>query len=169
MNRILPLALCLMLGLASTAQAARVTVSDVRVRADDSFGIDPTEAVLDMCSVTKGMTAEQADVQAAISADVKALLATPNYAKAEAAIGQDKDGNWVIVYTVSRRPQLAEAPAISGLDGAIRESTAEEAVELGRDDRVDDAIAAAAAGRLRDKLAERTRHPRLYLRGEHGL
>ena len=121
MNRILPLALCLMLGLASTAQAARVTVSDVRVRADDSFGI---------------------------------LLATPNYAKAEAAIGQDKDGNWVIVYTVSRRPQLAEAPAISGLDGAIRESTAEDAVELGRDDRVDDAIAAAAAGRLRDKLAE---------------
>ena len=150
----LPLALCLMLGLAATAHAARVTVSDVRVRADDSFGIDPTEAVLDMCSVTKGMTAEQADVQAAISADVKALLATPNYAKAEAAIGQDADGNWVIVYTVSRRPQLAETPAFTGLDGTIRESSAEEAIELGRDDRVDDAIAAAAAGRLREKLAE---------------
>lgn len=154
MKRILPFALCLMLGLAPVAHAARITVSDVRVRADDTFGVDPTEAVLGMCSVQKGMAAEQADIQSAISDDVKALLATPDYAKADAAIGQDANGDWVIVYTVSRRPQLVQEPAIDGLDRAIRLSTAEEAVKLKAQDRVDEAIAAAAAGRLRDKLAQ---------------
>ncbi len=150
----LPLALFFCLAFATGVGAAPVTVSDVRVRADDSFGVDPTEAVLSACSVTKGMTAEQADVQAAISADVKGLLATPNYAKVEAAIGQDATGGWVVVYTVSRRPQLADDPAISGLDGAIRESKAADAVKLAANDRVDDAIAAAAAARLREALAK---------------
>ncbi len=153
MNRSL-LALCAALGLAAAAWCARVTVSDVQVRADDNFGIDPSEAVLAMCSVKPGLTAEQADVQAYVSSDVKALLATPNYSKVDAAIGLDDKGAWVVVYTVSRRPQLAAAPAITGLDGALRMGKAEDAVKLGSNARVDDAIAAAAAGRLRDKLRE---------------
>ena len=149
----LPL-LLLVLGIATPAAAATVTVSDVRVRADDTFGVDPTEAVLAMCSVTKGMTAEQSTVQETISADVKALLATPFYSRVDAAIGQDDQGNWVVIYTVSRRPQLAAAPAFAGLDGTIRESKAEDAVKLTANARVDDAIAAAAAGRLRQALED---------------
>lgn len=148
-------ALLLALGLAALpALAAKVTVSDVRVRADDTFGVDPTEAVLAMCSVAKGMAAEQADVQEAISADVKALLATPFYSRVDAAIGQDEQGGWVVVYTVSRRPQLAAAPAFAGIDGVIRHGKAEDAAALAANDRVDDAIAAAAAARLRQKLAD---------------
>ena len=126
-KRLTSLALLLALGLAAAPSfAARVTVSDVRVRADDTFGIDPTEAVLTMCSVAKGMSAEQADVQEAISADVKSLLATPFYSKVDAAIGQDENGGWVVVYTVSRRPQLAAEPAFAGLDGTIRRGKAED-------------------------------------------
>lgn len=142
------------LGLSAAAWGAQVTVADVQVRADDNFGIDPSEAVLAMCSVKPGLSAEQADVQAYVSSDVKALLATPNYSKVDAAIGLDDEGRWVVVYTVSRRPQLAAEPAFVGLDGALRVSKAEDAVKLKSNERVDDAIAAAAAGRLRAKLRE---------------
>lgn len=148
------LSLLAILGLTLPAWCARVTVADVQVRADDNFGIDPSEAVLAMCSVKPGLTAEQADVQAYISSDVNALLATPNYAKVDAAIGLNDKNEWVVVYTVSRRPQLAAKPAITGLDGALRTGRAEEAVALESNATVDDAIAAAAAGRLRAKLQE---------------
>ena len=132
-----------------------ITVSEVRVRADDTFGIDPTEAVLAMCSVQKGFRAAQIDVQKAISADVKALLATPMYARVDAAIGMDDQEQWVVTYTISRRPQLASDPAIDGIDGVIRLSKAEKEVKLKRNDRIDESIAAAAAGRLRAELEDR--------------
>ncbi len=154
MNRLTSLALYVALGLAMPVVAAPVTVSDVQVRAKDTYGIDPTSSVLPMCSVTKGWTAERADVQMAISNDVKALLNTPDYTSVDASIGQDEAGNWVVIYTVSRRPQLAEVPTISGIDGALRLSKAEEAVDLERNTRVDDAIASAAAKRLAAKLAD---------------
>ncbi len=154
MNRLTSLALYVALGLVSPALAASITISDVQFRAKDTFGIDPTSSVMPMCSVTKGWTAEQADVQRAISNDVKALLNTPDYSAVDASIGQDEDGNWVVIYTVSRRPQLAKAPAITGLDGELRISKAEEAIKLVTNDRVDDAIASAAANRLKAKLEE---------------
>ncbi|MBQ9694507.1 MAG: outer membrane protein assembly factor BamA [Kiritimatiellae bacterium] len=135
--------------------ASYITVSEVRVRADDTFGIDPTEAVLAMCSVQTGFRAEQVDVQKAISADVKALLATPMYAKVDAAIGVDDQQNWIVTYTISRRPQLAADPAIDGIDGVIRQSKAEQKLKLKRNERIDEAIAAAAAGRLRTELEDR--------------
>ena len=146
--------LLFLLFVASESFAVRVTVSDVQVRADDNFDVDPTAAVQSMCSLRKGTVAEQIDVQSAISADVKALLASPDFSKADAAIGQDEKGDWVVVYTVSRRPQLAEDPAIDGLDGALRMGKAQDALELKRLERVDNAIASAAAGRLRAKLAK---------------
>ncbi len=154
MNRLTSLALYVALGLVSPALAATITVSDVQVRAKDTFGIDPTSSVMPMCSVTKGWTAERADVQAAISNDVKSLLKTPDYTSVDAAIGQDDEGNWVVIYTVSRRPQLAEVPTITGIDHALRLSKAEEAIGLERNTRIDDAIASAAAKRLEAKLAE---------------
>ncbi|MBR4946439.1 MAG: outer membrane protein assembly factor BamA [Kiritimatiellae bacterium] len=132
-----------------------ITVSDVRVRADDTFGIDPTEAVLAMCSVQTGFRAAQIDVQKAISADVKALLATPMYARVDAAIGLDDQDQWVVTYTISRRPQLASDPAIDGIDGVIRLSKAEQVIKLKRNERIDESIAAAAAGRLRAELEDR--------------
>ncbi len=147
--------LCAFLGVLSSAWAASITVSDVQVRADDNFGVDPTEAVLAMCSVKPGLEAEQADVQTYISSDVKALLATPNYSKVDAAIGLDENNAWVVIYTVSRRPQLAAAPAITGLDGALRLGKAEEAVKLESNARIDEALAAAAAGRLRAALQDK--------------
>lgn len=139
---------------AAALHAARVTVSDVQVRADDNFDVDPTAAVQSMCSLHKGITAEQLDIQSTISADIKALLASPDFSQADASIGQDEQGNWVVIYTVRRRPQLAADPAIEGLNGAIRMGKAEDAVKLTRLERVDEAIAAAAAGRLRDKLVK---------------
>jgi len=149
------LSLLLALCLASAAWCAQIEVADVRVRADDNFDVDPTEAVFAMCSVKTGLTAEQADLQDMIAADVKALLATPNYSNVEAAIAlADKEDAWVVIYTVSRRPQLAAEPSISGLNGELRLSKAEEAVNLKSNDRVDDAIASSAAGRLRAKLQE---------------
>lgn len=132
-----------------------ITVSEVHVRADDTFGIDPTEAVLAMCSVQNGFRAAQNDVQKAISADVKALLATPMYAKVDAAIGVDAQQNWIVTYTISRRPQLAADPAIDGIDGVIRLSKAETKLQLKRNDRIDESIAAAAAGRLRAEIEDR--------------
>ncbi len=154
MNRLTSFALYLALGLVATAQAARITVADVQVRADDTFGVDPTGAVMTMCSVTKGMVAEQEDVQTAIGNDVKSLMATPLYSSVEASIGLDKNGDWVVIYTVSRRPQLAEDPAINGLDGELSRGKAEEAVKLHRLDKVDESLASAAAMRLRAKLEE---------------
>ncbi len=154
MNRLTSFALYMALGLAATAQAARITVADVQVHANDTFGIDPTSAVMTMCSVTKGMVAEQADIQAAIGNDVKALMATPQYSNVEASIGLDDNGDWVIIYTVSRRPQLAEDPIINGLDGELSRGKAEEALKLNRLDKVDDSIASAAAMRLKAKLEE---------------
>lgn len=139
--------------LAGVAMGARVTVSDVQVRANDNFGVDPTRDVRQICSVQAGWTAEQAEVQAAMSADVKALLESPFYSRVDVSIGQNERGEWVVVYTVERKPLLSEDPVIEGLDGAIRLGKAEEAVKLTQRDRVDDAIAAAAAGRLRNKLA----------------
>ncbi len=143
-----------LLGLASVAWGARVTVAEVQVRADDNFGIDPTEAVQAMCSVQPGMTAEMVDLQASISSDVRALLATPNYSNVDAGIGTNEEGALVVVYTVSRRPQLATEPSIVGIDGALRVSRAEEAVALKSNARIDDVIAASAAERLRAKLEE---------------
>ncbi len=154
MNRLTSLALYVALGLIPPAVAATVTVSDVQIRANDTFGIDPTSAVMPMCSISKGWTAEQADIQTAISNDVKALLNTPDYSAVEASIGQDENGDWVIIYTVSRRPHLALAPVITGLDGELRLSKAEETINLNANDRVDDTIAAAAALRLKAKLEE---------------
>ena len=139
----------------SADDSTYVTVSEVLVRADDTFGIDPTDAVLTMCAVQPGFRAAQIDVQKAISADVKALLATPMYAEVEAAIGMDADGFWVVTYTIARRPQLAADPAIDGIDGVIRESKAQKELNLKRNERVDEAIAAAAAGRLREELEDR--------------
>ncbi len=151
-KRLTKFALCMLLGFAATVQAERVAIADVQVQADDTFGVDPTGAVMTMCSVTKGMTADQMDIQTAISNDVKALMATPLYSKVDAAIGTDAEGNWVVIYTVVRRPQLAEDPAINGIDGVIRRGKAEDAVKLVRLDKVDDAIASAAAKRLEVKL-----------------
>ena len=71
--------LLFLLFVASESFAVRVTVSDVQVRADDNFDVDPTAAVQSMCSLRKGTVAEQIDVQSAISADVKALLASPDF------------------------------------------------------------------------------------------
>ena len=139
----------------ATPESPYITVSDVQVRADDTFGIDPTEAVLAMCSLQKGFRAPQTEVQKAISADVKALLATPMYAKVDAAIGVDEAQDWVVTYTISRRPQLAEDPAIDGIDGVIRQSKAETKLKLKRNDRVDESSAAAAAGRVRTELDDR--------------
>lgn len=146
----LPFQLCAQ----SDATDAYITVSSVRVRAEDTFGIDPAEAVLAMCSVQSGFRAKQVDVQKAISADVKALLSTPFYAKADAMLGIDEQGGWVVEYVVSRRPQLAADPAIDGIDGVLRLSKAEKALKLVRNDRVDEAIAAAAAGRLRAEIED---------------
>ena len=146
----LPFQLCAQ----SDATEAYITVSSVRVRAEDTFGIDPAEAVLAMCSVQSGFRAKQVDVQKAISADVKALLSTPFYAKADAMLGIDEQGGWVVEYVVSRRPQLAADPAIDGIDGVLRLSKAEKALKLVRNDRVDEAIAAAAAGRLRAEIED---------------
>lgn len=133
--------------------AERVTVQEVQVRANDNFGVDPSADVRQICSVKPGWIADQSDIQAAMSADVKALLANPLYARVDVAIGQNEQGNWVVIYTVERRPLLAEAPVIEGLDGAIRLGKAEDAIKLTWNDRIDESIAAAAAGRLRDKLA----------------
>lgn len=140
------------IGLACVAQAARIRVAEVQVRADDSYGIDPTDAVLAMCSVRAGMEAEQEEIQNAISADVKTLMATPNYSNVEASIGVTETDDWTVIYTITRRPQLAADPAIKGLDGSIRMGKARDAVKLSSNEQVDDAIAAAAAGRLKAEL-----------------
>lgn len=144
---IVVMALCAAMGL-----AARVRVSDVRVLADDNFGVDPAADVQKICSVRPGWVAEQADIQAAMSNDVKALLAMPLYARVSVSIGMDAQGDWVVVYTVGRRPWLAADPVIEGLDGAIREGKAQEEVGLSVKDQVDESIAAAGAERLRKKL-----------------
>ncbi len=140
---------------ASAAAAAQVTVSDVRVRADDHFGVDPTESVLALCSVTPGMTDEQANIQTAISNDVRELLGTPNYTSVTADLGVDENDNWVVVYTVVRRPQLAAAPAVSGLDGSISAGKALDELKLSSNDPIDDTVASAAASRLREAIRSR--------------
>ena len=144
---------------AASAVAARpadfgrsVTVADVRVQANDNFGVDPTDAVLAMCSVKAGMSATEPELGRYVSADVKALLATPDYSDVSTRIGKTDKGDWVVIYIIARRPQLAEAPAYAGVDEVMRLSKAEEAVKLNRNDRIDDSIASAAAQRLRAKL-----------------
>lgn len=162
MKRLLQLMMIAMMtctGMSLFAQAETyaeyVTVKEVRVRAEDTFGIDPTEAVMAMCSLRAEDTLKKrSDVQKTISADVKALLATPTYSKVDALLDMNDAGNWVVEYVVSRRPQLADDPAIEGIDGVIRKSRAEKKLQLVRNDRIDDAIAAAAAGRLRAELEE---------------
>ncbi|MEG1788136.1 MAG: outer membrane protein assembly factor BamA [Kiritimatiellia bacterium] len=144
--------LCSFLTFCSALFAVRVTVGDVQVRADDHFDVDPTESVLAQCSVQKGQTDEQANIQNAVSNDVKELLATPNYSKVDASLGVNDNGEWVVIYTVARRPQLAAEPAITGLNGAIREGKARDAMKLKSNDRIDDTLAAAAAARIRDEL-----------------
>lgn len=139
----------------SAAVAAQVTVSDVRVRADDQFGVDPTESVLTLCSVTPGMTDEQVNIQTAISNDVRELLGTPNYTSVTADLGVDENGDWVVVYTVVRRPQLAAAPAVTGLNGAISERKALDELKLSSNDPIDDTVASAAASRLREAIRSR--------------
>jgi outer membrane protein insertion porin family len=157
--QVLCIATTAFLGMPLFAQAEgaadMVTVSEGRVRAEDTFGVDPTESVMAMCSLRASETPKsRVDVQQTMSADVKALLATPTYSKVDALISVDDAGNWVVDYVVSRRPQLAADPVINGIDGVMRTSKAEKALKLTRNERVDDAIAAAAAGRLREKLED---------------
>lgn len=152
MKQLPHLVLCALLGLPLAGFAEQITVSDVKVRADDTFGIDPTQDVQALCSVQKGMTADRTEIQASMSNDVKALLSTPNYSNVTVSIEPTDAGAWTVIYTVSRRPQLAAEPAFDGLDGVLREGKARDAVMLASNDRIDDTLASAAAQRLRDKL-----------------
>lgn len=154
MKQLPTLVLCALLGLPLAVRAEQITVGDVKVRAEDTFGIDPTQDVQAMCSVQKGLKAERQEVQALMSNDVKALLSTPNYSNVTVSIEPTDQGVWTVVYTVSRRPQLAEEPAFDGLDGSLRVGKARDAVKLMKLDRIDDTLASAAAQRLRDKLVD---------------
>ncbi len=135
--------------------ALQVTVKNVTVRADDTLNVDPTTAVLAQCSVTAGMTDEAENIQSAISNDVRDLLNTPDYARVDASLEALSATEWNVVYTVSRRPLLAKAPAITGLEGALGMRKAIEVLDLPSNAPIDETLAAAAAARLRDEVREK--------------
>jgi outer membrane protein insertion porin family len=158
----------LLLVLATTMLvAAPRKIADVRLRAEDNYNISPEDAVLQICSLDaiKGQTLEEREIQATISANIEALLSTPTFATARADIGvEEATGDWVIIYTVSRRPQLAEEPAIVGLNGEVSERRIYDVLDadsdkklrkIGKLQHIDDAIASEGLRRIRELLVKR--------------
>ncbi len=144
--------LCVLMG--SSLWAEQVTVTQVTVRAEDTLEVDPTSAVLAQCSVKAGLTDDAMHIQMAITNDVKELLAMPDYARVDAFLDQDDPKQWKVMYIVERRALLAAAPAITGLNGAVRERKAIDVLKMPSNAPVDDTLAAAAAARLRDELVD---------------
>lgn len=153
---------------ATSALAAQRKVEQVIIRAEDNYAIDPTQAVLETCSIdmlVDGQSHDEQDIQSTISADITALLETPAYASARAEIGANEaTGDWVVIYTISRRPQLAEEPAIIGLDGELSERRVRDALEedaakklrrIGKLAYIDDAIASDGSRRIADLFVKR--------------
>lgn len=148
--------------------AAQRKIDSVIIRADDNYMINPEQAVRETCAIdtlNDGMLHEESEIQAVISADIQALLATPAYANARADIGVvDATGDWVIIYTVSRRPQLAEDPVILGIDGTLSESrvrdvlnedTAKKLRAINQLQHIDDAIANEGLRRIRELFVKK--------------
>ncbi len=143
--------------------AAQHKIEKIVIRANDNYGVDPTEAALGHCSLNKhvGEMMEEQDIQEAISDDVSALLDTPIYASAEAHIAVTENNDWIVIYTIARRPQLAADPAIMGLNGEVRESKVRKALEgdsakkqkaIAKLSPIDDVIASEGAQRIREVL-----------------
>ncbi|MDO4527844.1 MAG: outer membrane protein assembly factor BamA [bacterium] len=162
------LSLCFAIFTAAMTFAAQRKVEQVIIRADDNYNIDPTQAVLDTCSIdtlVNDQLHDEQEIQRVISADIEALLSTPAYADARADIGANETtGDWVVIYTISRRPQLAEDPAIIGLDGEVSESRVldvlndednEKIRKIGRLQHVDEAIANEGLRRIANLLSKK--------------
>lgn len=152
---------CFAMVVATVAVAAQRKVEQVIIRAADNYAIDPTQAVLETCEIdtlADGQLHEELEIQTTISSDIEALLSVPTYADARAEIGvNEATGDWVVIYTISRRPQLAEDAAIVGLDGELSESRVREVLEkdetkhwraISQQHHVDDAIAGEGARRI---------------------
>lgn len=145
--------------------AAEHKIEKIVIRANDNYGVDPTEAALGHCSLNKhvGEMMEEQAIQEAISDDIRALLDTPIYASAEAHIAVNEADAWIVIYTITRRAQLAADPAIMGLQGEVRESKVRRALEgdsakrqkaIAKLSPIDDVIASEGANRIREVLAK---------------
>jgi outer membrane protein insertion porin family len=138
----------LMVFAAGLAQAAGETIREIQVKALDGFSADDG----DVRAVIRAKVGDTF-LQANISKDVAALVATKRFSKADVAIEPLADGLRVI-YTVIRRPVVFGDVEITGVDYFSR-SKVDDWLELPQNAPVDEQILVDRCNKVRGEYLKR--------------
>jgi len=135
-------------GLAGFAQAAGDAIREIQVRALDGFSADDG----DVRAIVRAKVGD-VSLQANLSKDVDALLATKRFSRAQVEVQPMADGTRVI-YTVIRRPTVFGELELTGVD-YFSSSKVEDWLDLPEGTPVDEQILADRCNKVRSEYLKR--------------